>query len=198
MGKPREERMRYFTGAPLRNKDRVEALEKIREEPPEIQNLYLSNYLNRVNDKTAGVLTISGVVFAILMFVLDKASKSADAEATHSVAYGTNGAIVFCAIGILLSWTTIFMLCWNLKTVWRANLKPTPKEVDDIFHLFCTRAIRLQISLYGIALAAFLSVIALGMLEWQLIAHAFQPASAWIWRNATSVLSHIPHVPPKS
>ncbi len=188
------QRTKFFLGAPWSKKDRQPALEKMREDPLSLQSHLLSVYLNRVTDKTSGVLAIAAVVFAISMFVLDKASKSGEVVSANLTDQDVNLAVFFSAWGILLSTGTILALCLNLTTVWRATLNPTTEDMEAIFHLFCRRAIRLQLSLYGIVIAAFFSVFALGVLEHHLLGGAFSPAMTFCQHLCGQVMAFAGHL----
>lgn len=141
----------YFWGAPITKKARQRAWEVLAagREPPALAAL-LTSYLNRVTDKTAAVLTLAGLVFAISLFVMEKKFDP------------------FVGVSGFLSTLGIFFLAMNLGTVWRkdqANWNPDLPYLRDLFFLFARRAVRLQLGLWLIGLAALFSFIALANAE---------------------------------
>ncbi len=171
----------YFFGAPIWKPDRRPALEDMEKEPLEYRSEQLGAYLNRLNDKTIGVLAIAGIVIAFASFVLDKASKHISKEDLDLAIPNTaHLARLFCVIAIVISTFTISLLCINLRTVWRTTLRQTEADVIHTFHLFARRAIRLQLSLYGIVASTLLCVCAMTCLEGKPIWKRLSPVASLV------------------
>lgn len=139
---------KYFWGAPIDKRGRTKAWAIITSEnsdPADLDNR-LNFYMNRVTDKTSGLLTMAGLVFAVSLFVMERKL----------------GILVVAAASI--SMAGIILLAMNLGTVWskdQANWNPHLVFLESSFLLFCRRVVRLQVALWLIAIAAVLSFLAL-------------------------------------
>lgn len=137
------------------------------------QSALLSSYISRVTDKTGGVLTLAGVVFAVATFVIKEAGDVLN-KATQGTPQLASVAFLFCIAAIILSSAGMLILCTNFLTVWRENLKPSGEDFKEIFFLFARRARRLQLALYCLMVSAGCVVIALVLLEWPMFLRAIE------------------------
>ncbi|WP_155913721.1 hypothetical protein [Asticcacaulis sp. AC466] len=164
-------------------------------DPLDDQVTNLNGLLNRVTEKTGGVLAVASIVFAVSIGVLDKAIDAAKEAGLPAQQFRAPAgcAVILCFISICFLMVCIICLCANLTTVWRkdnSNWKPNQDVIALSLNLFARRTIRLQISLYGILLSIGLSLLALGFLESDLLGQ-FGQACLDFWAPLLSSGRHL-------
>lgn len=125
---------RYFLGGPLSKVERERALDRIMSiSDPAIRLNRIDDFINRVTEKTIGLLTTSAVVLATGFWIFDK----------HPG--------LLSGFPLVLGILAVFLLSTNLGTVWRkdqGDWDPTDKNFYvHVLNLFCDRAIKMQIAL---------------------------------------------------
>lgn len=136
----------YFWGAPTSKRERAAAAEAIKKVDLDKRFDLMNFYMNRVTDKTSGLITMAGLVFAISLYVLER-----------------QFSLLVAASSLMAMWG-ILLLSMNLGSVWRkdqSNWNPTQRLIEDQIHVFSRRVVRLQLALWLIVLSSVMSFLAL-------------------------------------
>lgn len=140
----------YFWGAPASHRERELALDAIRgtlRPGTDLSSLLpkIEGFINRVTDKTSGLLTVAGIVLAISLFAAERGQLQ-----------------LSIAAAVLTIWAMV-LLALNLGTVWRTNQIDWTNDTEFFevrFHVFSRRAVRLQVSLWLILTSSCLCLVA--------------------------------------